>query len=183
MPQGKEEQEETVSTLDAIIEQAIQNEGGTQDILDGMVSVDAKGNVSYNGIGGGVDLGNVNYDIPSVPDQAEVQGPQMPTASASGSMASAVNANDIGGLAPGTMYADAAATSGVNYASGAKNKSAAAQIVEGYFDELTEDVSWFCKKFDYRYGDEPWYNSKDAVERAMKFLRCDLHHPPEKKKN
>ena len=60
---------------------------------------------------------------------------------------------------------------------------AAAQIVEGYFDELTEDVSWFCKKFDYRYGDEPWYNSKDAVERAMKFLRCDLHHPPEKKKN
>ena len=60
---------------------------------------------------------------------------------------------------------------------------AAAQIVEGYFDELTEDVSWFCKKFDYRYGDEPWYNSKDAVERAMKFLRSDLHHHPEKKKN
>lgn len=57
----------------------------------------------------------------------------------------------------------------------------AAAIVEGYFDELTEDVSWFCKKFDYRYGDEPWYNSKDAVERAMKFLRSDLHRPPEKK--
>ena len=58
-----------------------------------------------------------------------------------------------------------------------------ARIVEAYFDELTEDVSWFCKKFDYRYGDEPWYNSKDSVERAMKFLRCDLHHPPEKKKS
>lgn len=58
----------------------------------------------------------------------------------------------------------------------------AAAIVEGYFDQLTEDVSWFCKKFDYRYDQEPWYNSKDAVERAMKFLRCDLHRPPEKKK-
>ena len=59
----------------------------------------------------------------------------------------------------------------------------AAQIVERYFDELTEDVSWFCKKFDYRYGDEPWYNSKDSVERAMKFLRSDLHRPPEKNAN
>jgi esterase/lipase superfamily enzyme len=37
-------------------------------------------------------------------------------------------------------------------------------------------VSWFCKKFDYRYDKEPWYNSKDAVERAFKFLRADLHN-------
>lgn len=44
-----------------------------------------------------------------------------------------------------------------------------------YMDELKNDVSWFCKKFDYRYDEEPWYNSKDAVERAMKFLRGDLH--------
>lgn len=58
----------------------------------------------------------------------------------------------------------------------------AAAIVESYFEELTDDVSWFCKKFDYRYNDEPWYNSKDAVERAMRFLRSDLHRPPEKKK-
>ena len=35
---------------------------------------------------------------------------------------------------------------------------------------LREDVSWFCKKFDYRYADEPWYNSKDAIERATAFL-------------
>ena len=55
-------------------------------------------------------------------------------------------------------------------------------IVLAYFDRLTEDVSWFCKKFDYRYGDEPWYNSKDSVERAMRFLGSDLHRPPEKKK-
>ena len=52
-------------------------------------------------------------------------------------------------------------------------------IVEGvqkhYLDELCEDVSWFCKKFDYRYEDEPWKNSKDSVERAMAFLRSDIH--------
>ncbi len=51
---------------------------------------------------------------------------------------------------------------------------ALAGVVEPYFDKLSEDVSWFCKKFDYRYGDEPWYDSKDAVERAMKFLRGEL---------
>ena len=48
-------------------------------------------------------------------------------------------------------------------------------IVNTYLEELCGDVSWFCKKFDYRYDNEPWYNSKDAVERAMKFLRSDLH--------
>ena len=57
-----------------------------------------------------------------------------------------------------------------------------AEIVEAYMEKLTGDVSWFCKKFDYRYDEEPWYDSKDAVERAMRFLRSDLHHPPEKKK-
>ena len=51
---------------------------------------------------------------------------------------------------------------------------ALAGVVEPYFDKLADDVSWFCKKFDYRYGDEPWYDSKDAVERAMKFLRGDV---------
>ena len=54
-------------------------------------------------------------------------------------------------------------------------------IVENYIEELKEDVSWFCKKFDYRYDEEPWYNSKDAVERAMKFLRSDLHRDDKKK--
>ncbi len=55
-------------------------------------------------------------------------------------------------------------------------------IVGAYFDELRKDVSWFCKKFDYRYNDEPWGNSKDAVERAIKFLRSDLHRADPKKK-
>ena len=43
-------------------------------------------------------------------------------------------------------------------------------IENAYLDTLREDVSWFCKKFDYRYADEPWYNSKDAIERATAFL-------------
>jgi len=55
------------------------------------------------------------------------------------------------------------------------------KIELGYLAELTDDVSWFCKKFDYRYDQEPWKNSKDSVERAIKFLRADLHGAPDKK--
>ena len=44
-----------------------------------------------------------------------------------------------------------------------------------YFDELRGDVSWFCKKFDYRYENEPWGNAKDAPERARLFLTGNLH--------
>ena len=55
-------------------------------------------------------------------------------------------------------------------------------IVNSYIESLGEDMSWFCKKFDYRYDTEPWYNSKDSVERAMRFLRSDLHKTPQKKK-
>ena len=43
-------------------------------------------------------------------------------------------------------------------------------IERKYIDELNADVSWFCKKFDYRYDDEPWGNAKDAVPRALDFL-------------
>ncbi len=50
-----------------------------------------------------------------------------------------------------------------------------AKVVEAYLEKLQTDVSWFCKKFDYRYRDEPWNDSKDAVERAIRFLRSDLH--------
>lgn len=60
--------------------------------------------------------------------------------------------------------------------------NACAAVTEPYFDELRADISWFCKKFDYRYNDEPWGNSRDAVERAMKFLRSDLHRPNPKKR-
>ena len=64
----------------------------------------------------------------------------------------------------------------------AEFEKVASGIVNTYMDELLDDVSWFCKKFDYRYDKEPWYNSKDSVERSMKFLRSDLHNPPETKK-
>lgn len=44
------------------------------------------------------------------------------------------------------------------------------EINLGYTSQLIEDIDWFCKKFDYRYKDEDWKNSKDSVERAVKFL-------------
>lgn len=53
-------------------------------------------------------------------------------------------------------------------------------VEEAYLDELSADVSWFCKKFDYRFEDEPWGNAKDSVERAILFLRSDLHRAPGK---
>ena len=55
------------------------------------------------------------------------------------------------------------------------------KVVMDYLATLTDDISWFCKKFDYRYDGEPWKNSKDSVERAIKFLRADLHGAPDKK--
>lgn len=32
---------------------------------------------------------------------------------------------------------------------------------------VRDDVSWFIDKFDYRFENEPWKNSKDALPRAM----------------
>ncbi len=37
-------------------------------------------------------------------------------------------------------------------------------------ERINEEVNWFTKKFDYRYQDEPWKNSKDAPQRAMEKL-------------
>ncbi len=53
-------------------------------------------------------------------------------------------------------------------------QKAVAEVVNKYFDELRGDVSHFCKKFDYRYENEPWGNSKDAVERAIKFIAGEI---------
>ena len=44
------------------------------------------------------------------------------------------------------------------------------KVYMDYLEELQKDVSRFCKKFDYRFKDEPWGNAKDAPERAIKFL-------------
>lgn len=32
---------------------------------------------------------------------------------------------------------------------------------------IEEELDWFVQKFDYRYKDAPWKNSKDAVQRAI----------------
>lgn len=68
----------------------------------------------------------------------------------------------------------------IDYASKKMNKRdfkeffpVAEQIVQGYLETLQKDVSWFCKKFDYRYDEEPWYNSKDSIERSIRFLSSD----------
>ena len=48
------------------------------------------------------------------------------------------------------------------------------EVQSKYMQSLCDDISWFCKKFDYRYDNEPWGNSKDSVERAIKFLEGDF---------
>ncbi len=48
-------------------------------------------------------------------------------------------------------------------------------LEQSYAETLNEDVSWYCKKFDYRYKDEDWKNSKDSIERTVAFL-CGSEH-------
>ena len=35
---------------------------------------------------------------------------------------------------------------------------------------MEEDIEWFTNKFDYRYANEPWKNSKDALPRTIQKL-------------
>ncbi len=42
---------------------------------------------------------------------------------------------------------------------------------EKNMDRIQEDISWFIKKFDYRFQNEPWKNSRDAVPRTVNKLR------------
>jgi hypothetical protein len=43
-------------------------------------------------------------------------------------------------------------------------------------ERIEKEVDWFTKKFDYRYNDAPWGNSKDSVTRSIQKIRgnCDL---------
>ena len=52
-------------------------------------------------------------------------------------------------------------------------------IMKKYIASLGNDVSWFCKKFDYRYDNEPWYNSKDSIPRAINFLSGGINNKDE----
>ena len=40
------------------------------------------------------------------------------------------------------------------------------QMIEN-MERILEDIDWLEKKFDYRYKDAEWKNSRDAVQRAM----------------
>lgn len=44
-------------------------------------------------------------------------------------------------------------------------------LTEKSMDRIQEDISWFIKKFDYRYQNEPWKNAQDAVPRTVNKLR------------
>lgn len=46
------------------------------------------------------------------------------------------------------------------------------RLVKTYLDKLEKDVSHYCKMYDYRNTgkDADWGNSKDSIERAIKFL-------------
>jgi hypothetical protein len=44
------------------------------------------------------------------------------------------------------------------------------KVMVRYAEKLYADVEWFGKKFDYNNQGEPWGDSKDSVERAIKFL-------------
>ena len=57
--------------------------------------------------------------------------------------------------------------------SGKELKEAKQEIIDlelSHLKRINEEVNWFTKKFDYRYQDEPWKNSKDAPARAMEKL-------------
>ena len=48
------------------------------------------------------------------------------------------------------------------------------------FKRIEDELDWFIRKFDYRFQDEPWKNSKDAVERAIIKVASTSTDEPEK---
>ena len=48
---------------------------------------------------------------------------------------------------------------------------------------MSEDVDWLVEKFDYRYKDADWKNSKDAVQRGMQKVRGGYPADPVYKMN
>ncbi|AIS52918.1 hypothetical protein TKV_c17670 [Thermoanaerobacter kivui] len=45
------------------------------------------------------------------------------------------------------------------------------EINKAAIEKNISDLEWFITKFDYRFHNEPWYDSKDSIERALKLLR------------
>ena len=51
-------------------------------------------------------------------------------------------------------------------------------VTEGFLATLSEDIDWFCRKFDYRFAKEDWKNSKDAIERTVETLTSKMPNRP-----
>ena len=41
------------------------------------------------------------------------------------------------------------------------------KIQQDNMKRLNEELEWFIKKFDYRFVNEPWKNSKDSLSRSI----------------
>jgi len=52
--------------------------------------------------------------------------------------------------------------------------SAISEVQTPYMEKVKENISAFCKSFDYRYADQPLEGAKDAVEKAIRFLEGDF---------
>jgi hypothetical protein len=60
----------------------------------------------------------------------------------------------------------------LNYSSYAKSKTkeylkALTALEKNNTQRITDELSWFCDKHDYRNADKPWNNSKDAIARSI----------------
>lgn len=63
------------------------------------------------------------------------------------------------------LYAEAP-----NYLSGNMLSEFGEMLNQAYLENMKrvrDDLDWFIDKFDYRYADEPWKNSKDALPRTI----------------
>lgn len=45
------------------------------------------------------------------------------------------------------------------------------EINKATIEKNISDLEWFITKFDYRFFNEPWHDSKDSIERTLKLLR------------
>lgn len=54
-------------------------------------------------------------------------------------------------------------------------------LTRNYLDTLKADTTHFCRMFDYRNRGADWGNSKDAIERDIRFLSGYLDRTPEDK--
>ena len=44
------------------------------------------------------------------------------------------------------------------------------RLSQAYLQAVQKDVTHFCRMFDYRNNGGDWGNSKDAIERAIRYL-------------